>query len=90
VTPLARLLEAALFASAHPVASAELALLEPDASGEDIQAALAEIAAHYESDGHGVELIQIADGWQILTRPEFSEAIERAQIAARPQRLSNA
>jgi segregation and condensation protein B len=90
VTSLAKLLEAALFASAHPVAASELALLEPDASGDDVLAALSEIASHYDSDGHGVELVEIGGGWQILTRTEFSEAIERAQIAARPQRLSNA
>jgi segregation and condensation protein B len=37
-----------------------------------------------------VELIEVAGGWQILTRPEFTEVIERAQLAARPQRLSAA
>ena len=40
------------------------------------------------SDGHGVELIEQGGGWQILTRPEYTEAIERAQVAVRPQRLS--
>ena len=90
MTPLAKLLEAALFASARPVATAELAILEPDASTDEIHSALTELQAHYDSDGHGVELVEIGDGWQILTRAEFSEAIERAQIAARPQRLSNA
>src|SRR5256885_4059361 len=55
-----------------------------------LEEALAELAAHYDSDGHGVELIEVAGGWQILTRPEYTEAIERAQLAARPQRLSAA
>ncbi|MBA3560096.1 MAG: SMC-Scp complex subunit ScpB, partial [Gemmatimonadaceae bacterium] len=44
----------------------------------------------YESEEHGIELVEVAGGWQILTRPEFTEAIERAQLAARPQRLSGA
>jgi len=34
--------------------------------------------------------VEVAGGWQILTRPEYTEAIERAQLAARPQRLSTA
>jgi segregation and condensation protein B len=37
-----------------------------------------------------VELVEIAEGWQILTRPIFAEAIERAAFAARPQKLSGA
>jgi segregation and condensation protein B len=55
-----------------------------------LEGALDELRNHYETDGHGVELIEMAGGWQILTRPEYTEAIERAQLAARPQRLSAA
>ena len=92
MTPLAKLLEAALFASGHPVATSDLAnmVADDEASAEDIAAALDEIKRHYDDDGHGVELIEVAGGWQVLTRPEFTEVIERAQLAARPQRLSAA
>ena len=90
MTSLAKLLEAALFASARPIATDELATLDPDASGAQLQAALDEIREHYDQDGHGVELVELAGGWQILTRPEYTETIERAQLAARPQRLSGA
>jgi len=92
VTPLAKLLEAALFASARPVPLDELAALDSDASDAALTAALQELKEHYDtdSDGHGVELVEIAGGWQILTRAEYTEAIERAQLAARPQRLSAA
>src|SRR4051794_41917194 len=55
-----------------------------------LEGALDELKDHYESDGHGVELVEVAGGWQILTRAEDTEAIERAQLAARPQRLSAA
>jgi segregation and condensation protein B len=90
VTPLARLLEAALFASSRPIPTEELAALDADASPAALHAALDELREHYEVDGHGVELVEIGNGWQILTRPEYTEAIERAQLAARPSRLSAA
>lgn len=90
MTPLAKLLEAAIFASARPISSDDLAALDPEASPAGIVSALDEIREHYDTDGHGVELMQVGDGWQILTRPEYTEAIERAQLAARPQRLSGA
>ncbi|MEO5579608.1 MAG: SMC-Scp complex subunit ScpB [Gemmatimonadaceae bacterium] len=92
MTPLARLLEAALFSSAHPVALADLKVMGVDmeTSETDITTALDELRRHYDDDGHGVELIEVGGGWQILTRPEYTETIERAQLAARPQRLSAA
>jgi segregation and condensation protein B len=90
VTSLAKLLEAALFASARPIPVEELAALDSDASPAAIQSALDEIREHYDVEGHGVELTEIGGGWQILTRAEYTEAIERAQLASRPQRLSAA
>jgi segregation and condensation protein B len=87
VTPLAKLLEAALFASARPIPTEELAALDSEASKAALAAALDELREHYDVDGHGVELV---GGWQILTRAEYTEAIERAQLAARPARLSAA
>ncbi|MDB4907614.1 MAG: hypothetical protein JWO05_2398 [Gemmatimonadetes bacterium] len=90
MTPLAKLLEAALFASARPVPTEELRGLDPESSPAAIQAALEELREHYDVDGHGVELIEIGGGWQILTRAEYTEAIERAQLASRPHRLSAA
>jgi segregation and condensation protein B len=90
VRPLSKLLEAALFASARPVPLEELAALDPEVTTALVEDALNELREHYEADGHGVELAELAGGWQILTRAEYTEAIERAQLAARPQRLSAA
>ena len=90
MTPLAKLLEAALFASARPVPLDELAALDPESTPAGLRAALDEIRTHYDQEGHGVELAEIAGGWQVLTRAAYTEAIERAQLAARPQRLSAA
>lgn len=90
MTPLARLLEAALFASMHPVSLDELVALDDEAGRAGALAALDELRNHYDVDGHGVELVEAGGGWQILTRPEYTEAVERAQLASRPARLSGA
>ena len=87
---LAKLLEAALFASPRPIPTEELAALDPEATPAALQAALDELREHYDVDGHGVELSDAGGGWQILTRAEYTEAIERAQMAQRPARLSAA
>ena len=62
MTPLAKLLEAALFASARPIVSDELIALDADASRAAVAAALEEIREHYDVEGHGVELVEIAGG----------------------------
>jgi len=93
VSPLAQLLEAALFAASRPLSLDELATLDPEAGEAGTRAALAELRAAWAGKGdHGVELAEaeIGDGWQFLTRPEYAETIERAQFALRPRRLSPA
>ncbi len=64
--------------------------LDPEAPLAAVTAALEALREHYDVEGHGVELVELGGGWQILTRAEYTEAIERAQLAARPQRLSAA
>jgi segregation and condensation protein B len=89
VSPLAKLLEAALYAAARPLTLDELCTLDPDTSEEAIREAMGEIAAAY-GDEHGVELTEIAEGWQFLTRREYAEVLDRAQLTLRPRRLSPA
>ena len=51
MNPLARLLEAALFASARPIPLDELAALDPDASPAALQSALDELRETYDNAG---------------------------------------
>ena len=90
MSPLAKLLEAALFAASRPLTLEELASLEPEQGAASLRAALEELRTRYSGDDHGVALVEIAQGWQFLTRPEYAEAIDRAQFALRPRRLSPA
>ena len=57
MTPLARLLEAALFASVHPVSLEELVALDDEAGRAGVLAALDELRNHYDVEGHVVELV---------------------------------
>jgi segregation and condensation protein B len=90
VNPLAQLCEAALFAAARPLTAEELAMLDPEAALADVRAALEELREHYDFDQHGVELVELAGGYQILTRPVHAAAIERAQFSVRGNRLTAA
>ncbi|HEX9729483.1 MAG TPA: SMC-Scp complex subunit ScpB [Gemmatimonadales bacterium] len=87
---LTRLLEAALFAAANPLTLGELRRLDPDASTDDLREALDRLRRALDEGGHGVELVELADGYQLLTRMDLAEPIARAQLVNRPRRLSAA
>ncbi|HTO72440.1 MAG TPA: SMC-Scp complex subunit ScpB [Gemmatimonadales bacterium] len=90
MTPLAQLIEAALFSAARPLTAEELQTLDSDAGLADVRTALDELREHYNFDGHSVEVSEIAGGYQILTRPAFAAAIERAQFSVRTPKLTSA
>jgi segregation and condensation protein B len=79
-----------LFSAARPLTAEELSTLEPDATLADVRAALDQLREHYDFNQHGVELVELAGGFQILTRPVHAAAIERAQFSVRTPRLTAA
>ncbi len=90
MTPLAQLLEAALFSANRPLAAEELCLLDTEASLADVRAALDQLREHYDFGQHGIELVELAGGYQLVTRAVHAAAIERAQFSQRAPRLSAA
>jgi len=64
--------------------------LDQEASAADVRAALDLLREHYDFDGHAVELVEVAGGYQVLTRPSFAAALERAQFTARTPKLTSA
>ena len=90
MNPLSQLIEAALFSSARPLTLDELGALDPDVSGSEVKAALDQLREHYDFDGHGVEVVELGGGYQIVTRPALAAALERAQLAQRSPRLTAA
>ena len=90
MSPLAQLLEAALFSAGRPLTAEELATLDADASPADVRVALEQLRERYDFNQHGVELVEMAGGYQILTRPIHAAAIERAQFSVRTPKLTAA
>lgn len=90
MSPLAQLLEAALFSACRPLTAEELATLDSDANAADVRVALEQLREHYDFNQHGVELVEMAGGFQILTRPVHAAAIERAQFTVRTPKLTAA
>ena len=76
-----RLAEALIFASTEPVPTRALAGLLP----EDVDAAIVLRALQERYAGRGVELAQIAGGWQFRTAADLAPRLTR--VIQRPRRL---
>ena len=90
MTPLVQLIEAALFAASRPLTVEELAVLDPEASLADVRTGLDQLRDAYDFNQHAIELVEMAGGFQLLTRPAFAQALERAQFTVRASRLTPA
>ena len=90
MNPLVQLIEAALFSAARPLTVEELQTLEQDASLADVRQALDQLREAYDFNQHGVEVVEMAGGFQIVTRPHFAAALERAQFAIRTPKITGA
>ncbi|MGR3591732.1 MAG: SMC-Scp complex subunit ScpB [Limimaricola soesokkakensis] len=74
-----RMLEAMLFASAEPLASAEMARRLPE--GTDVAGALEALRTRYE--GRGVELRRTGDAWAFRTASDLGHLLERHAVETR-------
>ena len=73
---LMALAEALIFVADEPITTELLAeVLEEER--ESIEAAIAELKMAYESRDSGLQIREIAGGWQISTRTEFHEEVRR-------------
>jgi segregation and condensation protein B len=81
------IIEALIFASPEPLTRKSLFKLLDSEPREDVEAALAGLAQDYNRPG-GLQLIEVAGGFQIVTRPELHEWVRRLFHERSTQRLS--
>jgi segregation and condensation protein B len=84
---LKAIVEALVFASPEPLTSRTLAKLLDGERREDIEAALADLRSDYTRPG-GLQMVEVAGGYQIVTRPELHEWVRRLFQEQTRQRLS--
>jgi segregation and condensation protein B len=81
------ILEALIFASPEPLTPKAIYKLLAAEPKEDIQAALAELKKDYDRSG-GIQLVEVAGGYQIVTRPDLHEWVRRLFHERTTQRLT--
>jgi segregation and condensation protein B len=80
--------EAVVFASPEPVTGRQIGQVLAGVPKESWQAALEELKADYARDGRGLQLVEVAGGYQITTRPEYNDWVRELLDPQKPTRLS--
>jgi segregation and condensation protein B len=84
---LKAILEALIFASPEPLTPKQMFKLLDSEPKEDVQAALAELKKDYDRPG-GLQLVEVAGGYQIVTRADLHEWVRRLFQERSTQRLT--
>lgn len=104
MNPLARILEALLFASEKPLSAAECVKhlrgaveAAPEDSGvaalaktrqDEVAGAMRELGSEYEEQQRGFRMVESGGGWKVVTSPEASPWVRQLFPENRPVRLS--
>jgi segregation and condensation protein B len=84
---LKAIIEALIFASPEPLTLKAMYKLLDNEPKEDVQAAVAELTRDYDRPG-GLQLVEVAGGYQIVTRPDLNDWVRRLFHERGTQRLS--
>jgi segregation and condensation protein B len=85
-----QIVEALLFASDAPLTSAELARGSESLDEDAVDLAIQALRTEYDQTARAFQVYELAGGYQLLTRPEYSPHLERFASAPQPNRLSAA
>ncbi len=81
-------LEALIFASPQPITAKEISRVLQGVPREDWERELAELRADYARDERGLQVVEVAAGYQITTRPEYHDWVRELLDPRTPTRLS--
>jgi len=83
-----QIVESVLFASDAPLTPDEIARADEMLDEDQVEDALQQLAAEYDDAGRAFQVVALAEGYQLLTRPEFAPYLERFDNVPRQARLS--
>ena len=85
---LKAILEAILFVSPEPVPVARLMAIVGTVSKAEVVQALGILTHDLDQDGRGIQLVQVAGGYRLVTKQEYGPWLKRMDKAKTAQKLS--
>lgn len=83
-----QIVEAILFASDAPLKAEEIARGDESLDEDRVEEALQRLREEYAESERAFQIVEVAEGYQIVTLPEFAPYLERFDTVPRPSRLS--
>lgn len=83
-----RIIEALLFSTAKPLAIPEIRKILQGAGAKEIEKWIAELREEYQREGRSFELIDIAGGYEIVTRKEYASWLARLELQKKLRQAS--
>lgn len=83
-----QIVEAVLFASDAPLRAEEIARADESLDEDEIEGAVRQLQADYLESDRAFDVVEVAEGYQILTRTEYAPYLDRFDTVPRPSRLS--
>ena len=85
-----KIVEAILFSSSEPLTTSKLSSVLENVDGKRVRQAIKELNEEYEREEHAFRVEEIAGGFQMLTRPEYAEFVDKFRTIVRKSKLSQA
>lgn len=85
---LQAILDAVLFVSHNPVTVERLTDILNVVTKVEVRQALRRLQEDYEKEGRGLQVVEVAGGFQIVTRPEYAPWIKRLEKTKAAPKLS--
>ena len=83
-----QIVEGVLFASDAPLNAEEIARADESLDEDRVEEAILELRTLYDETERAFQVVELGEGFQILTRSEFAPYLERFDTVPRPSRLS--
>lgn len=74
---LSAVVECIIFTAESALSLDRLCELLPEFEREEVKSALSELSASCDERGGGVQLVEVAGGWQFRTNPDFQQYVSR-------------
>jgi segregation and condensation protein B len=85
---LVAVVEALLFVSGEPISVARLATVIGAVSKAEVEQALKRLEEELAQDGRGIQLVKLAGGYRLVTKPDYAPWLKRLDKAKAAQKLS--
>lgn len=82
------ILEALLFVTADPIPTLRFVALLGAVTKQEVEQALDGLRHEYEQEGRGLQLVEVAGGYRIVTKAEFAPWLKRLEKVKAPSKLS--